>query len=91
LRLGIVLLVPMLVNPASPTTAAESATPTKIAVFDFELDDHSAGGGIIPEDAVDRAYLKQSTDEAKRQLLASVRFTIVDTASVAPEVTAGPA
>src|SRR5687768_15217234 len=35
----------------------------KIAVFDFELDDRSAGGGIIAQDAIDTENLRKSTEE----------------------------
>ncbi len=39
---------------------------TKIAVFAFELDDRSAGRGIIGEDAIDKENLKLATKEAHR-------------------------
>jgi Protein of unknown function (DUF2380) len=84
----IVFLLLVLATLCSPALAGESASPLKIAVFDFELDDHSAGGGIIPEDDIDRANLKQSTDEAKRLLLAGGRYSIVETSSVVGEVKA---
>ena len=58
----------------------------KIAVFDFELDDKSAGGGIIGKDAVDIENLKLSTEEARRMLSASGRYGIVDASSVAGDV-----
>jgi hypothetical protein len=67
---------------------ANGAAPIKIAVFDFVLDDHSAGGGIIPEDDFDRANLRQSTDEAKHQLEASGQYRTIDTTKVASEVLA---
>ena len=50
----------------------------KIAVFDFELEDKSAGGGIIAPDAIDIENLKISTEEARRMLSASGRYSIVD-------------
>lgn len=59
--------------------AAAETKPTSIAVFDFELDDHSAGSGIVAADAHDALYLAQATDEARRRLAASGRFTLVDT------------
>jgi hypothetical protein len=72
---------------ATVSCAAElgeaSAKATRIAVFDFELEDHSAGSGVIAEDPHDVQYLAQATDEARRMLAASGRFVLVDTKSVA--------
>jgi hypothetical protein len=68
-----------------PSKAAEPGL-VKIAVFDFELDDRSAGGGIIGPDAIDTENLKMSTEEARRLLSASGRYSIVDAGSVAGEV-----
>ena len=58
----------------------------RIAVFDFELVDASAGGRIIAPDAVDTENLENSTEEARRRLAASGRFDVVDTADIADEV-----
>jgi len=69
---------------AAPTKASE---PVKITVFDFELRDTSAGGGMFGEDAVDAANLKAATDEARRMLAASGRYDIVDPDGAAGEVT----
>jgi hypothetical protein len=55
-----------------------AAKKIKIAVFDFELEDKSAGGGIVAEDERDRRYLDEATDEAKRLLESSGRYHIVD-------------
>ena len=68
-----------------PSKAAEPGL-VKIAVFDFELDDRSAGGGIIGQDAIDTENLRKSTEEARRMFSASDRYSIVDTGSVAGEV-----
>jgi len=72
---------------ATQPFAATGAEPTKIAVFEFELKDTSAGGGVIATDAVDTENLKKSTDEARRVLSESGRYSVVDTSSVAGEVT----
>jgi hypothetical protein len=69
-----------------PSKAAEPGV--KIAVFDFELNDRSAGGGIIAQDAIDTEHLKMSTDEARRMLAESGRFRIVDAGSAAGDVIA---
>jgi hypothetical protein len=53
-----------------------------IAVFDFELNDASAGSGIISQDAVDTDNLRESTEEARRMLSASGRYSIVDTSGL---------
>jgi hypothetical protein len=58
---------------------AADAAPIKIAVYAFELEDTSAGGGIIPQDEFDTKYLKEATDEAKRWLAESGRYSVVET------------
>ena len=58
---------------------SQTAAPVKIAVFDFELEDKSAGAGIIPPDAHDIRYLGEATDQAKRMLAATGHFEIVET------------
>ena len=65
---------------------AEEQDIVKIAVFEFELKDTSAAGGVIAPDAIDGENLKQSTDEARAALSASGRYSVVDTSSVASEV-----
>jgi hypothetical protein len=68
-----------------PSEAAEPGL-VKIAVFDFELQDKSAGGGIIGPDAIDIENLKLSSEEARRMLSASGRYSIVDASSAADDV-----
>ena len=75
----------LLVDIASKQVTEPS--PTRIAVFDFELIDNSAGGGIIAQDAIDTENLKLSTEKARRMLVASGRYSIVDTSSTASKVT----
>jgi Protein of unknown function (DUF2380) len=86
-RICLSLLV-MLAPCAFWGQAAEAAEPgpVKIAVFDFELNDASAGGGIIGPDAIDTENLRKSTEEARRMLSASGRYSMVDTGGVAGEV-----
>lgn len=67
--------------------ATADPAPVKLALFAFELDDRSAGGGIIAQDAIDTENLTRATQEAGRMLSASGRYAIVDTSSVASEVT----
>lgn len=76
-------------GPSIHAAEAEAAAPSKsIAVFDFELYDNSAGGGIIAQDENDMAFLKQATAQAKALLAATGRYSVVDTASVAGDVAA---
>lgn len=65
--------------------SAGDAGPTKIAVYDFELNDFSAGGGVIAMDERDRQYLGEATAEARRRLAQSGRYALVDTAPVGGE------
>lgn len=66
--------------------AAEPA-PVTIAIFDFELDDRSAAGGMIGPDAIDAENLKKATDEARQRLAASGRYLIVHTSGAVGEPT----
>jgi hypothetical protein len=68
--------------------SAAQPSPIRIAVFDFELNDASAGGGIIVRDAVDLDNLTKSAEDARRLLSASGRYNIIDTGGVMHELTA---
>jgi hypothetical protein len=57
--------------------AAADQPPAKIAVFDFELSDFSAGAGIGDQTA-DRAYLDKVTRAIRRLLADSGRYSVVD-------------
>lgn len=81
---GIVTLLVL----ADHSSKALAADPVRIAVFDLELEDRSAGGGVIGPDARDAEYLRQTTEEARRMLAASGRYDIVATDSVAGEIAA---
>jgi hypothetical protein len=70
-----------------PANTAEPAA-IRIAVFDFALDDRSAGRGVIDQDPVDIESLKKSTEEARRMLSAAGPFSVVDASSAADEVMA---
>jgi hypothetical protein len=61
---------------------AASGDPSaiKIAVFNFELDDFSAGAGIAGNPAADLEHLDQATSEARRLLAQSGRYSLVDVA-----------
>jgi hypothetical protein len=81
------LVAVLIVAAIQPSEAAEPDL-IKIAVFNFELNDTSAGGGVINQDAIDTENLTKSTEEARRLLSASGRYSIVDTSSVMGEIIA---
>ena len=73
------------VASATAVQSSRAAEPShvKIVVFDFELDDRSAAGGMIGPDAIDAENLKKATEEARQRLSASGRYTVVETGTVA--------
>ena len=60
-------------------SAATAPEPIKIAVFPFELEEFSAAAeqGSSPDKS---SFLAQSTEEAKKQLLQSGRYNLIDIA-----------
>jgi hypothetical protein len=79
--LGIPILLAALV-PALPALAM-TAPSVKIAVFEFELDDVSAAGAAsMGDSAADSTRMQAVTDEARRVLRQSGRFSIIDTNAV---------
>src|SRR6201996_922734 len=74
--IGVMLLCNAVV--ATGAGGAQTAPLVKIAVFDFELEDYSAGGGIIGETPEDVTQLKRATDEARQLLMKSGRYHMVD-------------
>jgi hypothetical protein len=79
-------LISMLAFYAVPAVHAAEPTSVKIAVFAFELDDRSAGGGIVEQDATDVESLKGATEEARRLLAGSGRYSLVDVAGAVDEL-----
>ena len=64
-------------------TGYVSAAPIKIAVFTFELEDFSPAGkqgGTAQPVASTGEALTQATEEAKKQLLESGRYSLIETA-----------
>jgi len=82
-RIGSALIAALALSPA-----ASAASPVKIAVFDFELSDRSAGGGVVAQDAIDAENLKAATALARQMLAASGRYEVVDTQKAGGEVAA---
>jgi hypothetical protein len=74
-----------LLSSSPPLAGPASADPSriKIAVFDFELDDSSAGAGIAGDPAADLVQLDRVTSEARRVISDSGRYGLVDVASAA--------
>jgi hypothetical protein len=61
----------------------ETATPVRIAVFPFELEDFSAAGRKAPGPA-DASFLNQATEEAKQQLARSGGYSVINAAGAHP-------
>ncbi len=72
-----------LLSAASSVSAgADRSTPAvKLAVFDFELLDVSAGASVIAESAVDSEQLKLATDETRRLIAESSKYALIDISS----------
>jgi hypothetical protein len=77
----------MVVAGFAAATAEESVAPApiKLAVFPFELEDFSAGAAYHPPDDIDREQLRLSTEEARRLIAESGRYTLVDIGAVNDE------
>ncbi len=56
----------------------EQGAPTKIAVFDFELEDDSAGAGIAGDRAADAGYMKAVSAEVRHVIEQSGRYHLID-------------
>ena len=65
----------------SALSASADPSPVKIAVFDFELDDSSAGGGIVGDQARDLEQLDRAKDEVRQLMAKSGRYSLVDISS----------
>lgn len=63
--------------PGLPTTA-HASPPVKLAVFEFELEDFSAGAAATNGGAADAATLGQVTEVARRLIAQSGRYSLVD-------------
>jgi len=62
---------------------AETKAPLKIAVFDMELDDFSAGGPIAGESAEETARLKRMSALARELFVRSGLFEVMDASASA--------
>jgi Protein of unknown function (DUF2380) len=76
---NIALTTLMFFAPASHSIAGQGqGTPTTIAVFDFELEDVSAGAGIAGDRAADAGYMKAVSAEVRHVIEQSGRYRLVD-------------
>jgi len=71
------LLMTILVLMMCAPAGAQQNPPASIAVFPIELEDRSAGAGIIAPDEHDKRYLSESEQMAKDMLTGSGRYTVV--------------
>ncbi len=72
------LTVLMMLFMGTAFSHAQQTKPMSIEVFPFELEDKSAGAGIIPPDEHDRRYLFELAQVAKDMLSQTGRFTVID-------------
>jgi hypothetical protein len=78
MRIRTLTLLTTLLAGTCVSAHAQQVKPTSIEVFPFELEDKSAGAGIIPPDERDRRYLSESAQVAKDMLSQSGRFAVID-------------
>jgi len=81
-RAGTILLGAILA--VAGTARAEPAPPVKLALFDFELEDFSAGAGLGGSTR-DSEYLARATAEARRLVAESGRYSLVETTGLNSE------
>lgn len=86
-RLALAASIVLATTAVLQSSRAAEPTPVKIAVFDFELDDRSAAGGLVGPDAIDAENLKKATEEARQRLAASGHYVIVDIGNAVSELT----
>jgi hypothetical protein len=77
-RLALSLCAIFLACHAPAAEPAQAQRPIRLAVFDIELDDFSAGGPIAGESAEETARLRRMTALARERLAQSGLFEIVD-------------
>ncbi|WP_129646905.1 DUF3280 domain-containing protein [Peristeroidobacter agariperforans] len=63
--------------------AAAATAPIKLAVFDFELEDFSAGGSSAETTSSDAAHLTNVTESVRQLVAQSGRYRVIDVESVA--------
>ena len=71
--------------PLTFTASADNSPPLKLALFDFELEDFSAGGSLLARNPANSEKLQRVTDEARRLIAESGRYSLVDVSSAGAE------
>ena len=66
---------------AAFAASAGTSPSLKLAIFDFELEDFSAGASLAAGNQDDSGQLKSVTNEARRLIARSGRYTLVDISS----------
>ena len=85
------LVAAILLAGGALTGTVIAASPVKIVVFAFELEDFSAAAPHIPPDDIDREQLRLATEEARRLIAESGRYQLVDIGPANEQVAkAGP-
>lgn len=79
-------LLAALAAMTAPRPEAAEPVPIQIVVFDFELEDRSAGDGVIAPDAIDVESLQKATEEARRMLAVSRRYLVLEPGAAAGEM-----
>src|SRR6266567_9626858 len=85
--IALILAPAMVLAVHAAAGAAETVVPApiKLAVFPFELEDFSAAAAYVPPDDIDREQLRFSTEEARRLIVESGRYQLVDVGTVNDE------
>ena len=78
MRIRTSIVLATLLMGAGTLAQAQQTAPMSIEVFAFELEDKSAGAGIIPPDEHDRRYISESTQAAKDMLSQPGQFSVID-------------
>jgi Protein of unknown function (DUF2380) len=66
--------------------SADTSPPVKLALFDFELEDFSAGASLaVGGSPADLAQLRLVTDEVRRLIVQSGRYNLLDVSGVDAE------
>jgi hypothetical protein len=78
------ILAAALFSQAIPAAWADaSPAPAKLALFEFELEDFSAGAQYAGDGQTDAAQLQRATAEARKLLGESGRYTLISTQDAA--------
>jgi len=82
------LLTVLICSPTPQAVAADaSATLIKLAVFDFKLEDGSAGASVEGDRARDDQYMKAVSAEVRRVIEQSGRYQLVDVSGAEQSLT----